>query len=75
MSLPSILALIQIVLSVLLGASVLLQHRGGGVGSLFGGGGEMYQTKRGAEKVLFWATIVLAALFLVVALLQAVVVA
>lgn len=75
MSLPSILALIQIVLSVLLGVSVLLQHRGGGVGSLFGGGGEMYQTKRGAEKVLFWATIVLAALFLAVALLQAVIVA
>jgi len=75
MSLTSILPIVQIILSVLLGVSVLLQHRGGGVGSLFGGGGEMYQTKRGAEKVLFWATIVLAALFLAIGLVQAIIVA
>lgn len=75
MSFTSILPVIQIILSVLLGASVLLQHRGGGVGSLFGGGGEMYQTKRGAEKFLFWVTIVLAVLFLAIGLIQAIIAA
>ncbi len=73
MSFLSILPIIQVIISVLLGASVLLQHRGGGVGSLFGGGGEMYQTKRGAEKVLFWTTIVLVVLWLTVGLIQAII--
>lgn len=72
MSITAILPIVQVIISILLGASVLLQHRGSGVGSLFGGGGEMYQTKRGAEKVLFWATIVLVALFLAIGLLQAI---
>jgi protein translocase SecG subunit len=44
----------------------LLQQRSAGGSSLFGGGGDTsYYTKRGFEKILFIATIILAALFLI----------
>ncbi|HPU94645.1 MAG TPA: preprotein translocase subunit SecG [Candidatus Gracilibacteria bacterium] len=54
----------QIVLSLLLSLSVLVQQRGTGLSETFGGtGGGFYTTKRGAEKVLFVATVVFAVLF------------
>lgn len=55
--------IVQAVLSVLIITSVLLQSQGGGLGSTFGGGSDSYHTRRGLEKVLFNATIVLIALF------------
>lgn len=59
-----ILAVAQIVLAALLVASILLQSKGTGLGGVFGGGeGNIYRTKRGAEKILFVGTIVLAVLF------------
>ena len=54
---------IQIILSVLLIIVVLLQQKGGGVGGVFGGSSNVYSTKRGLDKILFYATIVLAILF------------
>jgi len=48
--------------------AILLQSRGAGLGNVFGGSGGVYLTKRGLEKKLFIATIVLAALFLLVSL-------
>jgi len=53
----------QIVISVLLITVILLQNRGTGVSGLFGGGGGVYRTKRGLDKTLFKATIVLVILF------------
>ena len=53
----------QAVLSVFIITVVLLQTQGGGIGPAFGGGSESYHTKRGLEKVLFNATIVLIVLF------------
>lgn len=51
-------------LAALLTAVILLQSKGTGLGGVFGGGeGNIYRTKRGAEKVLFIGTIVLAVLF------------
>ena len=58
----------QIAVSILLIVSVLLQARGTGLGAAFGGEGNVYRTKRGVEKVLFRATIVLAVLFIGLAL-------
>lgn len=63
-----ILLIVQIVLSVLIVISVLLQSRAEGMGSLFGGGGEVFRTKRGLEKFLYRATIVLAISFSVLSL-------
>ncbi|MFH2062697.1 MAG: preprotein translocase subunit SecG [bacterium] len=63
----------QIVVSVLLVAGILLQARGTGLGSAFGGEGNVYRTKRGLEKVLFRSTIVFAGLFFVLALANVIV--
>lgn len=55
---------VQIILSVLLVGGILLQQRGAGLGGAFGGGdGFGFNTRRGAEKVLFNATIVIGILF------------
>jgi protein translocase SecG subunit len=54
----------QIIIAILLIISILLQNRGSGLGAAFGGEGNVYMTKRGAEKTIFIATIVLATLFL-----------
>ncbi|MEY4723845.1 MAG: hypothetical protein RLZZ324_1358 [Candidatus Parcubacteria bacterium] len=58
----------QIAVTVLLVTSVLLQSRGTGLGAVYGGEGNVYRTKRGVEKGLFIATIVLAVAFLGLAL-------
>ena len=47
---------------------ILLQGRGSGLGAAFGGGGVTYSTKRGAEKWLYYSTIVLVILFFGIAL-------
>lgn len=62
-----ILIFAQIVIAVLLTFSILLQNRGAGLGSTFGGDFGGYYTKRGFEKFLFSATIILGTLFLGVA--------
>ena len=54
----------QIVVSILLIVAVLMQSSSSGLGSAFGGESSGYRTKRGAEKSIFTATIVLAVLFL-----------
>jgi len=71
----SILSISQIAISLMLITAVLLQQRGAGGSSIFGGGGggESYYTKRGFEKILFIATIILAGLFLVSAFLNLVI--
>ncbi|MBL7058556.1 preprotein translocase subunit SecG [Patescibacteria group bacterium] len=65
----NILQVFQIIIAVLLVASILLQNRGSSVGGIFGGGGEVFSVKRGAEKALFKATIILSVLFVGIALL------
>lgn len=55
----------QIIISIALMAAILLQQRGAGSSSIFGGsGGANYYTKRGFEKILFISSIVLAGLFI-----------
>lgn len=56
-----------IIVSVLITGSILLQAQGSGLGSTWGGGGETYHTRRGIEKVVFYATIGLTALFSILA--------
>ncbi|MCW1892551.1 MAG: preprotein translocase subunit SecG [Candidatus Uhrbacteria bacterium] len=58
-----IFPIIQMVLSVLLITAILLQQRGSGLGAAFGGGSEVFRTKRGVEKILHYATIAIAILF------------
>ncbi|PIR59461.1 MAG: preprotein translocase subunit SecG [Candidatus Pacebacteria bacterium CG10_big_fil_rev_8_21_14_0_10_56_10] len=63
-----ILLIAQIVLAVVITASVLLQSQGSGLGAAWGGGGETYHTKRGLEKVLMYLTIISIILFVFVSL-------
>jgi protein translocase SecG subunit len=65
-----ILTISQIVVSVLLMISILLQNRGSGLSAAFGGDMGGYYTKRGMEKFLFYASIVLSAAFLVLAIVN-----
>lgn len=58
----------QIIVALLLMIAVLMQNRGSGLGGIFGGSGGVYLTKRGLEKKLFIATIVLAIIFLLLSL-------
>ena len=62
------LNIIPIALAVILIILILMQSRGSGLGGVFGGEGNVYQTKRGVEKIVFISTIITAALFLGVAL-------
>lgn len=62
--LVTILPWTQIILSIILVASILLQQTGAGVGGAFGGGDDSVRyTRRGMEKVLFYTTIIVAFLF------------
>ena len=63
------LNIVQIAVAALLAAAILMQARGGGLGAAFGGDGNVYRTKRGVEKSLLTATIVLAIVFFGLSLL------
>jgi len=65
-----ILDITQIIISILLMLIILIQNRGTGLGTAFGGEGNIYRTKRGAEKILHLATIALAIIFMVTAFLN-----
>ncbi len=58
-----ILSVSLIIVSVLLTGSILLQQRGSGLGIAFGGDGNVFRTKRGLEKGLFYVTIALSCMF------------
>ena len=63
------LRIVQVILAVFLSILILLQSRGTGLGSVFGGDGNVFQTRRGIELTLFKFTIGVAAAFLVISLL------
>ena len=67
--LKALLPYAQIVVAVLLIGAILLQQKGVGLGAAFGGEGGVYRTKRGFEKVIFISTIILGALFVLLAIL------
>jgi preprotein translocase subunit SecG len=62
------LAFGQIVVSIGLMASILLQARGTGLGSTFGGDSAVYRSRRGVERRLWQFTIILAVLFVMFSL-------
>ena len=68
MSIAGSIPYIQIVLSILLIGGILLQQSEAGLGGAFGGGDGFssgHHTKRGGEKIIFNATIVVAIIFVV----------
>ena len=67
-NLHNVLLYIQIVTCILVVISILLQNRAEGLGKMFGGGGEVFRTKRGFEKFLYYFTIFLIVLLVVISL-------
>jgi preprotein translocase subunit SecG len=66
------LNLLQIVISAILIVVILLQVKGSGFGAALGGmsGGSVFRTKRGLEKTLFQATIILTIVFIFISFLS-----
>ncbi|MEI8360596.1 MAG: preprotein translocase subunit SecG [bacterium] len=67
------LKIAQIVSAILLIVVILLQSQGASLSGVFGGSNSVYRTKRGVEKTLLYATIVLAIIFCGIALASVVV--
>lgn len=59
---------VNILLSVVIVILILIQGKGAGLGSAWGGGGELFQTRRGIEKITLRLTIALIVLFFVVSI-------
>lgn len=63
MELGSILQFVTLGSGILMTLCILLQQRGASLGAGFGSSGELYTTRRGLDKSLFEATIILAVVF------------
>ena len=70
MTLHGILPYIQVILAIVLILCILLQQTGASLGGAFGGDNfsAAYHTRRGTEKSLFYATIIVGTLFTLSAL-------
>jgi len=66
----NLLTIAQIIVAVLLIFFILLQQRSTTLGGAFGGESAVYHTRRGLEKILFWGTIILGFLFVILALIN-----
>ena len=69
------LRIVQIIVAIAVIVFILLQVRGAGLGSIFGGSsaGSVFKTRRGVERLIFNITIVLVVLFAVVSVLSVVI--
>lgn len=57
MNVSQILQFVNIVVMILLIIVIALQNKSSGLSNVFGGGGNIVQTRRGFDKWLFYATI------------------
>ncbi len=64
MNLDQILQIVMIVSASLMVLCILLQQRGASLGAGFGATGELYTTRRGTDKSLYEATIIMAVIFI-----------
>ncbi len=66
-----VLQVLQIIIATILVVVILMQSRGSGFGGAFGTQAAVFRTRRGIERYLFRGTVMLAAIFVAVALLSA----
>jgi len=65
-----IINIVEIITAVLLIVSILIQNKGAGLSSTFGGEFGGYYSKRGFEKFLVWFSIALSTIFIVLAIIN-----
>ncbi len=63
----------QIIISVIVVILILLQSEGTGLGTVFGGSGTFYRSRRGVEKLFLYLTIILLVLFFALSVTQVVI--
>lgn len=66
----NVLLIINIVVAIAITGLILLQGKGAGLGSAWGGGGEMFQTRRGIEKVTLRITVILIIVFFILSVIS-----
>lgn len=66
----TILSFLQITVATLMVVVILLQAKGSGLSTVFGGEGGFYRSKRGVEKLFVYLTIILAVLFFALSIAQ-----
>jgi len=66
----NLFSIISVIAAVLMIMTILLQSQGASLGQAFGGESNAYRSKRGAELLLYNATIVLAIIFVLSLLLS-----
>ncbi len=64
-----IFQILEMIIAAVLIGLILLQMKGSGLSSSFGGSGEFYRSKRSIEKLLISATVVFTVAFAIVSLL------
>lgn len=70
MNIKNILLIGNIILSVFIVVLILIQGKGAGLGSAWGSSGEMFQTRRGIEKVTLRLTVFLIVLFFIISIIN-----
>lgn len=65
----NLIFIIQILVSIILIALIVLQAKGVGLGRAWGGSGDFYKSRRGVEKIVFNLTIILVVVFLITSIL------
>lgn len=63
------LNIVQIIIATALIALIIIQARSGGLGGVFGSDSTVYRTRRGVERTLFNATVILAVAFFLLAII------
>jgi len=66
----TILFYVQVATSIILIVLITIQQRGTALGAEFGGGSEVYSARRGAQKKIYYATVAVAAIFMILGVLN-----
>ena len=67
----AVILIAQIILGIVLTVLVIMQTQNSGAGGMFGSDTTVYRTRRGLEKTMYQATIVLATFFFIVSIVAA----
>ena len=65
----TIIVIVEVIVSILLSITILLQHRAAGLSATFGGIGTAYVQRRGAEKLLYQMSVWLSIIFFAIPVL------